>query len=89
MPHSFPGPSFNLSRASTPGADEWADYLARVARPAPMSAEMVANVLAAEAVILGRPARTPAASTATTNGAAMNGAAMNGGATNGGATNGG
>ena len=69
MPHSFPGPSFNLSRASTPGADEWADYLARVARPAPMSAEMEANVLAAEAVILGRPARTPAA----TNGGATNG----------------
>ena len=80
MPHSFPGPSFNLSRASTPGADEWADYLARVARPAPMSAEMVANVLAAEAIILGRPARTPAATTASMNGASMNGAAMNGAA---------
>ena len=79
MPHSFPGPSFNLSRASTPGADEWADYLARVARPAPMSAEMVANVLAAEAVILGRPARTPAATTAAMNGAAMKGGAANGG----------
>ncbi|GEM_PF-5486373 len=84
MPHSFPGPSFNLSRASTPGADEWADYLARVARPAPMSAEMVANVLAAEAIILGRPSRTPAAATATTNGATTNGAAMSRGATSGG-----
>ena len=83
MPHSFPGPSFNLSRASTPGADECADYLARVARPAPMSAEMVANVLAAEAIILGRPARTPAATTA-----GMNGAAMSRGATNGGANGG-
>lgn len=84
MPHSFPGPSFNLSRASTPGADEWADYLARVARPAPMSAEMVANVLAAEAVILGRPARTPGATTAAARGAATIGAATNGGTTNGG-----
>ncbi len=73
MPHSFPGPSFNLSRASTPGADEWADYLARVARPAPMSAEMVATVLAAEAIILGRPARTTAATTVAMNGAANGG----------------
>ncbi len=75
MPHLFAGPSFNLSRASAPGADEWADYLARVARPAPMTAEMEANVLAAEAIILGRPARTPGASTQP---------AMNKGATSGG-----
>lgn len=60
---SVPAPSFGLSRWEAPVGDEWDAYFARidpsVRAASAMTAEVEASILAAEAVILGRPARRP------------------------------